>query len=963
MSQRLDPAALPRPADPDAAARLADRFAEQGPAEAELAGQAGFRAMLGALSSSPYLSDLAMREAETLGRIAREGADAVAAEAIASVAALPPALRQAETMARMREAKRRAALAIAIADIAGWWEVMRVTGALTDLAETSLRIAARHALRAAHDAGELRLRRPDMPERNSGLIVLGMGKLGARELNYSSDVDLIVLYDPAARVYHGDDIGAAHVRIARTIVRLMEERTADGYVFRTDLRLRPDPAATPMAVALPAALAYYESLGLTWERAAMIKARPVAGDIAAGQGFLREIRPFVWRRSLDFAALSDIQNMKTRIHAHKGFGEIAVLGHDVKVGRGGIREVEFTAQALQLIWGGRDPELRDPTTLGALALLAERGHLDPKDVPPLSEGYRYLRRVEHRIQMMADRQTHRLPETPAALAQFATFLGAESTDAFAAELTGHLGRIERIYSGLFEAPAEAPVEGVARLCFDGPDEDEATLNALAAMGFSKPATVTAAVRGWLAGRARATRSTRARELLREIAPALLAAISRQPRPDAVFARLESFLLQLPAGVQLLSLFQRNPALLDRIALVLGAAPQTADYLAHNPDAIEGLIAAELPDPKPAASLKPRLADADHLEVAIEATRRFVHEHRFRIGVATVEARIDADAAGLARAALAGAALDALLPRVTRDFAARWGRMRGGSVAVIGMGKLGGREMMAESDLDLILVYDHPPEVEASSGARPMAPQVWFGRLTTAFVASITAPGVEGPMFAVDMRLRPSGNKGPVAVRLASFERYQAEDAWTWERMALTRGRVVAGPAALRKRIEAAIRHALTRPTDAGKIRADAASMRARMLRDLPAQGPWDVKLRPGGQIEVEFIAQVLQLLHAPRDPSVLSQTTREALANLAKVGALPAADAEALIAADRLWRTVQGMLRLTVGQPKTAELPPSPADALLRAADLPDIAALNAACEATAETVRRLFVTHVGEPA
>lgn len=963
MRPQPDPATLPRPADPEAAAHLRERYAGLGEEQAALAAEPGFAALLDALSNSPFLTGLAIQEADTLRRIAQEGVERVTGEALAAIAALPPDLREAPTMARLREIRGRVALAVAVADIAGWQEVMQTARTLSALAEASLRVAVRHALRAAHDTGALHLRDPAEPDRHSGLIVLGMGKLGARELNYSSDVDLIILYDPAAKIYRGDDIGAAHVRIARTIVRLMEQRTADGYVFRTDLRLRPDPSATPMAVSLPAALTYYESLGLTWERAAMIKARPVAGDIAAGQAFLREIRPFVWRRSLDFDALADIRNMKARIHAHRGLGGITVPGHDVKIGSGGIREVEFIAQALQLIWGGREPELREPTTLGALELLAARGHLAREDLAPLCDGYRYLRRVEHRIQMVGDRQTHRVPDAPAELAAFATFFGASSLEAFSATLTGHLERIERIHAGLFEArpPAAPPVASALR--FVRPDEDEASLDALAEMGFSQPGTVADTVRAWLAGRTRATRSARAQELLREVLPALLAAIARQPRPDAAFARLDAFLGRLPAGVQLLSLFQRNPALITRLAGVLGAAPQMADYLARNPGALEGLILAELPDRNPAASLRPRLTDAVHLEEAIEATRRFAHEHRFRISIATLEARIDADAAGIARAAVVDAALQALLPRVTRDFARRWGRVRGGAVAVIGMGKLGGREMMSRSDIDLILVYDHPADVEASSGRRKLAPATWFGKLTTAFIAAITAPGAEGRLFAVDMRLRPSGNKGPVAVSLSAFERYQAESAWTWERMALTRARVVAGPPALRKRIEAAIRHALTRPGDPEAIRADAAAMRARMLRDLPAQGPWDVKLRPGGQIEVEFISQVLQLLHAPRDPSVLSPTTRVALARLARIGALLEADAEALIAADRLWRTIQGMLRLTVGQPKGEELPLPGTEALLRAAALPDLATLRATCEATAEAVRALFVTHIGEPA
>ncbi len=972
----LLPALWPNPHDEGAAHRLAERFAEVGRAEARLATQPEVAALLRSLGgNSPFLADLAVREAASLRALVATGPDPVVAKAMHDLAAIAPSMRRDRVAAAMRRAKRIVALATAIADIGGIWPLERVTATLSDLAEATLSLAMAHLLRAAHDAGELRLPNPSDPARGGGFTVLGMGKLGARELNYSSDVDLVLLYDPAAAIYteasDGHALTGFTTRIARSLVSLMEARDADGYVFRTDLRLRPDPAVTPPAVALPAAIMYYESMGQNWERAAMIKARPVAGDLALGAAFLEAIRPFVWRRGLDFAAVADIHAMKRRIDQHRG-GALAdaaeplarIAGHNVKLGEGGIREIEFLAQTLQLVWGGRDPALRVPTTLGALRLLARAGHVPRGAARELGAAYRFLRRVEHRLQMTADRQVHELPRKPEELARFATFMGYADVAAFAGELLHHLGQVRARYAEVFELVPEllAPAEPGLELDFSGVDAvPEATAAALRALGFSGPERIVVAVRGWQAGHVRALRSTRARELLAQLLPRMLAALTRQPQPDIVFNRFDAFLARQPAGVQLLSLFQRNPALLDRIAAVLGAAPSLADHLASHPAALDGLLSPD-ENPDPTRLLRGRLRDARLLEDVIEITRRTVREEDFSTSVATMEGRIDADEAGLRRTAIADAALDVLLAPVLADFAQRFGRVRGGSMAVVALGKAGGREMIAGSDLDLMLIYDHPAEVTESRGARHMPVSQWFVRASHAYVAAVTAPGVDGPLYQVDMRLRPSGNKGPVAVSLGAFRRYHAEAAWTWERMALTRARVVAGPPALRSRIEAAITEALAHAGEPARIRADAAAMRARMLRDLPPDGYWDVKLRAGGQIEVEFMAQVLQLIQARDMPELCSPTTRIALARLSQAGKLPADDAALLIRADHIWRTVQGMLRITVGRGAREELPEASAHALLRAAGpAVDLDALRATLDDLARQVRTAFVRHIGE--
>ena len=982
-----DPSRLPRPFDAEAAQRLAGRLAERGTAERAFAASAVGEALIGALGGhSPYLADLALRESATLLRLAERGPEAAFALAVDPLSRADPTATRAGVASLLRQAKRQAALIAAVADLAGLWPLDRVTGALSGLADACTDYAAAHLLREAEARGDLKLaggaakRDPRATGKGSGLVILGMGKLGGRELNYSSDIDLMVLYDPEAAAYDADRAGAIYVRLARELVRLLEERTEDGYVFRTDLRLRPDPGATPLAVSLPAAIGYYESMGQNWERAAMIKARPVAGDRALGENFLREIRPFIWRRHLDFAAVADIHSIKRQIHAHKGHkgahAQVQVLGHDVKLGRGGIREIEFTTQVLQLIWGGRDPGLRDPTTLGALAALAAAGKLDRRAAADLADSYGFLRQVEHRLQMVADRQTHRLPESAEELARIGSFMGFASSEAFTTALIAAFTRVERRYAGLFEASPDLSggqaLEG--NLVFTGVEDDPGTLETLHRLGFRNPSGVANAVRGWHHGRTRATRSERARELLTQLMPALLTAFGRQQQPDAALLRFDAALSRMQAGVQALSMLARNPALIDRLAFVLSAAPQLADHFARNAAALDGLLAGgtTIPASERMASLPaPMLAlakDARFLEEALEATRRLVVERKFEIDAAALDGTIDADTAGIARSDLADAAIAALLPRLASDFAERHGKVAGGAMGVIALGKLGARDMLPASDLDLILIYEHAPgATESTGGPKSLPASQYFARLANQMVGALTAPGAERRLYDVDMRLRPSGSKGPVAVSLGAFTRYQAEEAWTWERMALMRARFVAGTTAgLKRHVEAAIRAAQTRPAAAETVLADAAAMRARMLRDLPAEGPWDVKLLRGGLVEVEFIAQALQVAHAHRLPALLTPTTRIALAALAKAKLLDAEEAAGLIAAERLWRGILAHLRLTVGRWPEAALPDQVASAMLTAVAplLPtpavDQAGLRAQMGEAAGRVRASFTARIG---
>jgi glutamate-ammonia-ligase adenylyltransferase len=977
----LVPPHWPAPYDAAAADRLVERFQVIGETETRLLKKPGFLPMLRCLGgNSPYLAALALRESDIIRRLATNGPEAAFAHCLSCLGHVSPSARRPDIAEALRRAKRGGALIAAIADVGGIWPLETVTAALSDLAETTLRLAICHLLRSAHDSGEIRLQDVNRPDLNCGFVALAMGKLGAAELNYSSDIDLILLYDATAPVYAGgraaDSIGSFTSRLARDLITLMEARDANGYVFRTDLRLRPDPAATPPAVSLHAALIYYETMGQNWERAAMIKARPVAGDLPLGLRFLEAIRPFVWRRGLDFAAVADIHAMKRRIDVAKktALGRMddpvaRIAGHNVKLGEGGIREIEFLVQTLQMVWGGRDPTLRVKPTLPAMVRLVETGHLQETACRQLGNSYRFLRQVEHRLQMVNDRQTHNLPEQAEEMKQIACFMGYPDAPAFALDFLRYLDVVRANYRAVFEHVPDLPGTEAAgpELDFRGDDPEPAsTIAALQGLGYHDPKRIVTAARRWLTGRVRALRSGRARDLMTTMVPSILVTLGRQPNPDEAFNRFDRFISALPAGVQPMSLFQRNPKLLDRVAAVLGAAPMLSEHLARYPSALEGLLTTEdVVDVR--RMLRSRMADAATLEDAIQIVRRAVKERDFFLSVATLEGRLDVDASGRQRAALAEAALSVLVPHVLADFATRFGHVPGGTLAVVAMGKAGGREMMAGSDLDLMFIYDHPADVNESRGARSLPASQWFVRAVQACIGALTAPGPEGQMYALDMRLRPSGNKGPIAVSLEGFKRYHEWDSWTWERMALTRARVVAGPAGMRLKVNQAIEAAIGRQQDPQRILANATTMRARMERELPPHGPWDMKLRAGGLIDIEFIAQALQLVHARDAGFRLSQTTYVALRRLAGIGAIAKPDASLLIEAERLWRTVQGMLRMTVGRVEVAALPHASALPLLRAAAKVGAVAddsddLLRRSDDIAQQVRMMFERYVGKP-
>ncbi len=933
----------PLPFDPDRVVRVKEGLAERGfHSDAAL-----LDAVFG---NSPYLGRLALREIGALGEYFAAGPQTVLNAAILLAHAAADADGEAAAMKDLRVAKRRAALAIAMADIAGVWDVNRVTAELTRFADACVRGALRFALKAQGAT---------VAEENCGLTVLAMGKYGAHELNYSSDIDLVVFYDaekfPLSK--RGDMRGAA-VDIVRSLVKLMAETTVDGYVFRTDLRLRPDAGATQIAISTDAALDYYEAMGQNWERAAMIKARACAGDPETGATFLAAMKPFIWRRYLDFAAIEDIQSIKRQIHAHVGHGEIAVAGHNIKLGRGGIREIEFFAQTQQLILGGRHPALRTLATQDSLDALAAEGRVDPQAAEELKADYCYLRMLEHRLQMIEDQQTHAVPGSDAGVAHVACFMGHSSTGEFREALTRILENVQGHYARLFERePDLTAIEG--NLVFTGVEEDPETLATLAAMGFHDTEHVSGAIRGWHHGRIRAMRGTRPRELLTKLVPAILKALAGAPDPDGAFRQFDLFLSNLPSGVQLFSLFLARPQFLDLLARIVGSAPRLATYLARNPAIMDALLDAEYLSRLPSrAELDAGFARSatGSFEEVLDGARRFTRESIFRVGVQIVEGVAKAEDAGPALADIAECVIAGLLPRVEAELAAGHGRIPGAGFVVVAMGKLGGREMTASSDLDLVFVYDVPPGVEASDGAKPLSSTVYFARLAQRLIAALTTPTAAGTLYEVDMRLRPTGNKGPVAVSLESFAAYHASESWTWEHMALTRGRLVAGDPQLRAKVEAEIRRRLTQPRAADAIITDARDMRRRVAETFAGRNPWDLKYAPGGLVDIEFIAQTLQLVHAPSHPGILNTNTVAALHNLKAAGFMTAEDADALMAAARLQHALTQALRIALDEtPKIEEATPGLKALLTHAAEWISFSQVEARLAVVQQQARAIF--------
>jgi glutamate-ammonia-ligase adenylyltransferase len=834
----------------------------------------------------------------------------------------------------LRRSKGRIALLVALCDLGGVWPLETVTRILTDFADQAVERAISHEVAAEIRRGLLPPMAGDAARPGAGLVVMAMGKMGAHELNYSSDIDLICLFDET--LFRPADYAAARasfVRIVRRAMATLSDVTPEGYVFRTDLRLRPDAAVTPVCLSMAAAEQYYEAEGRTWERAAWIKARPCAGDIEAGHRFCNALRPFVWRKHLDYAAIQDAHDMRLRIRDHKGLGGALNLnGHDIKLGRGGIREIEFFTQTRQLIAGGRDPSLRERGTVDGLRQLAANGWI-PEDVANrLIGSYRSHREVEHRLQMIGDAQTHSLPASEDGFARLAAFMGT-SVEALVSGLKERIAEVHELTEDFF-APGKAQ------------PEDEGFGADITARWLSYPAL----------------RSARAGEIFRRVRPVILRHLKDAAEPHEALREFDAFLSGLPAGVQVFSLFEANPQLMQLIVDIAATSPALSRYLGRNAGVLDAVIGGRFFAPSPGVeglrkALRETLEGAVGYEARLDATRRFRKEWHFRTGVHHLRGLIGADEAGQDYADLASAVIAEIWPEVVGHFSAKHGPPPGRGAVVLGMGSLGAERLTATSDLDLIVIYD-PVDSETSVGPRPLAVRPYFARLTQALVTALSAPTAEGVLYAVDMRLRPSGRQGPVATSLASFTSYQRGEAWTWEHLALTRARPVAGEAALAGEVEE-IRRSVIREKGGGPaVRADVDDMRARLAAAKPGEGEWDAKFGTGKLMEIELCGQTLALLSGSGARRLQAQVGAGV-----RAGLLTADAAAGLTAAARLfWQVQAGARLLTGGTFDPAAVGEGGRRFMLRETGHADTDALKAAMAAAADAAGGVIDTVLREP-
>ncbi|MDP8913793.1 MAG: bifunctional [glutamine synthetase] adenylyltransferase/[glutamine synthetase]-adenylyl-L-tyrosine phosphorylase [Pseudomonadota bacterium] len=833
-----------------------------------------------------------------------------------------------ELSTALRQERSALALALAIGDLAGLLPLEPLVRELSDFADDAIE----RALYAA-----IRTRTPEAEPK--GFAVIALGKHGSRELNYSSDVDLLFLFDPATLpLKPREEPQQAAVRIGQRLVELIQKRDADGYVFRVDLRLRPSPEVTPIALSVEAAISYYESSALPWERAAFIRARTVAGDRALGSYFLEAIHPFVWRRSLDFGAIGELQSITRRIRDHYAQGQSFGPGFDLKRGRGGIREIEFFAQMHQLIHGGREPRLRAPATLDALAALAADGRIAEEDATFLGSAYRLLRTIEHRLQMVEDKQTHSLPADSAALANVAQLHGLPDGRALLELLEPAVGRVAGIYGGL------AQDEG-GRL----PHDADALERRLRSAGFEDPGAGRQRIEGWRTGHARSLRTAPAREAFEAMLPALIDAFGASPDSMRAMNRFDDVVAKLPSGVNFYRLLEARPALTQLLATILSHAPALAEQLGRRPELLDGLIDASALAPAPSVEeliggfARSERSDEDY-QLVLDRVRRRVNERRFALGVQLVVAHSDPleIAAGYAR--VAEAAVNVLAGAAVAEFEKVHGRVPGSELLILGLGRLGGGALTYASDLDLIYLFTGTHEGQ-SDGPRPLRATDYFNRLAPRVTAALSVPTAAGPLYHVDTRLRPSGKDGLLAISLPSFADYQRDRAWTWEHMALTRARPVFGSEQGRASLSRIVEATLLMPRDPGKLIADALKMRSDMAAHKPAKGPFDIKLGDGGLVDLEFAVHALQLRHHV----ALHPHLERAIEALVREDLVP----EDIVDSHRLLTRMLVTLRLV--SPSSAEPPPASRPLVAKACGMEDWNSLLAAHDSARHRILTLW--------
>jgi [glutamine synthetase] adenylyltransferase / [glutamine synthetase]-adenylyl-L-tyrosine phosphorylase len=876
------------------------------------------------LAVSEFVGQVARRDAGLFDELLQQGrlfqavapgdlAGRVEAQALA-------ASDEAELMQRLRVIRNREMVRLAWRDISGTAALREVVASLSELADASIHAALTWLTRRLHtEVG--------VPKDAQGnvvdLAVLGFGKLGGRELNFSSDVDLVFVY-----AEEGDIEGASishhefFVRLCRSLVRVLSEATGDGFVFRVDTRLRPFGTSGPPAISFDAMEHYYQVHGREWERYALIKARSCAGDLAAGAELLARLKPFVFRRYLDFGALESIRDMKQLIArevARKG------MSANVKLGPGGIREIEFIAQALQLIRAGREPKLQERATLNVLPLLVQAGYLDAAASEALMHAYVFLRTSEHRLQMVADRQTHDLPDDPIGRLRLAYGMGFPDWSAYEAELDRQRARVHAYFEDLLgaQAPARDSADTFER-CWAGVTEGEEGNEALRSAGFADHAAVAALLKGMREGSMYRALSTEGRTRLDRLMPLLLREAAKAADSNVTITRLVNLVEAIGRRSAYFALLTENPVALTQLVNLAAASPWIATWISQHPALLDELL-----DPRELYALPERaLLEAelddrlkalapDDMEAQMEELREFRNAHLLRVAAAAIGPGLPPDQVGMRLAQLADVIVAACLRLSYTALVERHGPPGGDAqhavpgFSVIGYGKLGSYELGYASDLDMIYLYQDV-DGAVTTGSRSISNEQFFARVAQRLINMLTTRTAAGILYPVDARLRPSGNAGPLVTSLTAFGRYQRTQAWTWEHQALVRARPVAGDPALSTRFGDIRKEVLCRARDELVLKKDVVDMRERMLKARPpADGGFDVKHDRGGMVDIEFMVQYWVLRWAHTHPDVVRHTDNiNILEALISLGVVPAERGQLLINTYRRYLSIEHRLKL-----------------------------------------------------
>lgn len=825
----------------------------------------------------------------------------------------------------LRQEKNKIALLIAFGEITGLITGKQAMEYLSIFADLTITKATEFALKYYHKNKLIVLEDESNPFHNSGLIVLAQGKLGSFELNYSSDIDLCIFFEDEKIEYKGrKNLQQQYIQIAKDITDILSRRTADGYVFRVDMRLRPDPASNPLAVSLDKAEIYYFTIGQNWERAAMIRSRLVCGDEESYEIFKGFMDKNIWRKSLDFETIEDIHSIKRQIDSKQGIHPKKLFGYNLKLGKGGIREIEFFVQTQQLIWGGRKPNLRKRGTVEALKALEEVGEIDTEATNELEEVYGFYRMVEHRLQMVNDEQTHSLPKDLEKMEEIAKFCGFENKDIFINKFIEKISIVQKYYSKLFETSPEltANLGGEnGSLIFTGASNHPDTLDTLKKLNYQEPEKISEVIRGWHYGRYNCTEKARSRAVLTKLIPSIVADFSKSADPDNAFIRFDEFLSRLPKGSQIFSMLAANPTILKLLAEIMGGYPKIAKNLTKNVFLLDYVLAPEFYSNLPKIgqlekNLDENLRERKDIEEIYETIKDWANDRKFRVGIQLIRNQASIEETFRNLTNIAEVAISKITEKTIENFEAEIGHIEGGDFAVIAMGKLGSRELTFESDLDLVFVYEHDENIFTveSSNVTPIS---YYTRIANKIIYALSSISVTGKLYDVDLRLRPLGDSGPVASNLKTFDEYynnqnqQNSNAWLWEYLVLTKARVIGKNIEFNKKVEEIIKRKLNFEWEAEEFDKEIEYIYTKFRDSKKIISEFDIKNTVGGLFDLEFLVRYLQLKYFPQFPDLEDTETVSTIHKLSNYEIIDFEEADFLKECFHFFSVSQAVLRLT----------------------------------------------------